>query len=97
MEGVIARPKQNYVFDRKLTDSEVRELIDNFDYDAWLEDYDEDGDPEPIWDRFGNPTRDTIAAKYESEHGIGYLMTVEEAIEEIHEACRGEQGLQERP
>ena len=89
----MTKPKQSYVFDRKLTDEEIRWLIDNFDYDAWLEDYYNDDDdaeePEPVWDKFGNPTRDTIAAKYEAEHGIGEIMTVEEAIAEIHAACSG--------
>ena len=93
MEALMTKPKQSYVFDRKLTDEEIRWLIDNFDYDAWLEDYYNDDDdaeePEPVWDKFGNPTRDTIAAKYEAEHGIGEIMTVEEAIAEIHAACSG--------
>ena len=93
MEALMTKPKQSYVFDHKLTDEEVRWLIDNFDYDAWLEDYYNDDDdaeePEPVWDKFGNPTRDTIAAKYEAEHGIGEIMTVEEAIAEIHAACSG--------
>ena len=85
MEEVLTSPKQSYVFDRKLTDEEVRELIDNFDYEAWLADYDEEGEPEPVWDRFGNPTRDTIAAKYEAEHGIGERMTLEEFFAELDE------------
>ena len=97
MEEVMTKPKQSYVFDRKLTDEEIRRLIDDFDYDAWLEDYENDDgtEPEPLWDRFGNPTRDTIAAKYEAEHDIGEIMTVEEAIAEIHAACSGKQSLQE--
>ena len=89
MEAAMTKPKQSYVFDRKLTDEEIRELIDNFDYDAWLEDYYNDDDdatePEPVWDRFGNPTRDTIAAKYEAEHGLCEAMTFEEFCEELDE------------
>lgn len=87
MEAVMTKPKQSYVFDHKLSDEEIRKLIDNFDYDAWLEDYynDEGTYPEPVWDKFGNPTRDTIAAKYESEHGIGESITFEEFCEELDE------------
>ena len=84
MEAAMTKPKQSYVFDRKLTDEEIRELIDNFDYDAWLEDYYNDDDdatePVPVWDRFGNPTRDTIAAKYESEHGLTEPTTLEDLL-----------------
>ena len=66
MEEVKARPKQKYVFDRKLTDEEIHELIENYEYDP--ENYPDDGGR--IWDEFGNPTEATICAWYESDHGI---------------------------
>ena len=63
--------EKNGCSDDEEDDEEVRELIDNFDYEAYEEEtsYD-DYVPAPVWDRFGNPTRDTIAAKYETEHDI---------------------------
>lgn len=85
MEATLTKKKQSYVFDRKLTDEEIRELIDNFDYEAYEEEtsYD-DYVPAPVWDRFGNPTRDTIAARYEVEHGlIEGPMTVDEFFAEL--------------
>ncbi len=87
MEEVIARPKQSYVFDHKLTDSEVRELIDNFDYEAYeAVASDDDYEPGPVWDQFGNPTIDTIAAKYEVEHGLlEGPMTLDEFFAELDE------------
>lgn len=79
MEAVLEKPKQSYVFDHKLSDEEIRELIDNFDYEAYeAEAFDDNYVPEPVWDRFGNPTRDTIASKYEVEHGLTEVMTLEE-------------------
>lgn len=80
------KEKQSYVFDHKLSDEEIRELIDNFDYDAWLEDFDDDAEPMPVWDSFGNPTRDTIAAKYESVHDIDEeSMTIDEFHDWLNE------------
>lgn len=73
------KEKQSYVFDRKLSDEEVRELIDNFDYEAYSAAADaEDYEPGPVWDRYGNPTVDTIAARYEVEHGLTETMTIDE-------------------
>ena len=74
MEAVLTKPKQKYHFTRKMTDEEIRELIDNYDYTE--EDEDDNG---AIWDRFGNPTESTIRAKYEVEHGLtSGPMTLEE-------------------
>ena len=73
MEAVMEKKKQNYVFDRKLTDEEIEELIENYDYNPkYLDpDYDDGGtELEPVWDRFGNPTEATIRARYEVRHGI---------------------------
>ena len=85
--------KQSYVFDHKLTDEEIHELVENYDYDPkYLDpDYDDDDydEPEPIWDKYGNPTESSIRALYEIRHGIYEEVTLEEAIEEIHAACRG--------
>ncbi|MBQ3403734.1 MAG: hypothetical protein IJG65_10260 [Synergistaceae bacterium] len=69
-----ARKKQSYVFDHKLTDAEIEELIENYDYDPkYLDpDYDDGGtELEPVWDRFGNPTEATIRALYEDRNDIG--------------------------
>ena len=86
MEATLTKKKQSYVFDRKLTDEEVRDLIDNFDYEAYEEETSSDDYlPTPaVWDRFGNPTRDTIAARYEVEHGLlEGPMTIEEFFAEL--------------
>ena len=63
-------------FDHKLTPDEINEILENYDYQP----YDEDDDSEvmPIYDKFGNPTRDTFDAMYESRHGIGEIVTIEE-------------------
>lgn len=45
----------------------------------------EDYEPGPVWDRFGNPTRDTFAARYESIHDIGDKMTLEEFFKEMRQ------------
>lgn len=90
--AVLERKKQSYKFDRKLTDEEIEQLIEDYDYDMkYLDpDYDdEDGELEPVWDKYGNPTESTIRAMYESRHGIYDEMTAEEAIAEIHAACSG--------
>ena len=94
MEAVLERPRTKWTAPtRKLTEEEIEELIENYDYDPkYLDpDYDDDDsdEVEPIWDRFGNPTESTIRAMYESRHGICEELTVEEAIAEIHAACSG--------
>ena len=57
-------------FDRKLTDEEIDELLENYGYDPDY--YAEDGSdtPREIFDRFGNPTRPTLDVMYEKKHGI---------------------------
>ena len=73
MEAVITKPKQSYVFDRKLTDEEIEELIENYDYDPkYLDpDYDDGGtELEPVYDKYGNPTEATIRAMYEDRHDL---------------------------
>ena len=64
MEAVLTKPKQSYVFDRKLTDEEIHELIENYDYTP---DYEDDG---VLWDKFGNPTESMIRWGYEKRHGL---------------------------
>ena len=80
MEAVLERPRVNYHFTRKLTDEEVRELIDNYEYTP---DYEDDGGA--IWDKFGNPTEATIRSKYEVEHGLADRMTLNEFFAELEE------------
>ncbi len=96
MENVTEKKKQSYVFDRKLTDEEIEELIENYDYDPkYLDpDYDDGGtELEPVWDKFGNPTEATIRALYEKEHDIGTgPMTMDEFDSWLDE-LRAEEGL----
>ena len=80
MEAVLTSPKEKYHFTRKMTDEEIRELIDNYDYTE--EDEDDNG---AIWDKFGNPSESTIRAKYEVEHGLTDKMTLEEFFAELDE------------
>ena len=76
------------LFDHKLTPEELEEVLANWDYDpSYYDDEDESDTPAPLWDVYGNPTRETLDAMYESRHGIGYVMTLDEAIEEVHAAC----------
>ena len=69
--------------DRKLTDEEIHELVENYDYDPrYLDpDYDDGKELEPIYDRFGNPTESTVRAMYESRHNIGETISVEELFD----------------
>ena len=63
------------MFDRKLTDEEVHELVENYEYTP---DFEDDG---VLWDKFGNPTESMIRWKYEENHGLDELsepMTLEE-------------------
>ncbi len=73
--------------DRVLTDDEIEELIQTFDYESYEKEAygNDDYEPAPIYDRFGNPTRDTIAALYESRHDIGDDMTLEEFFDEMRQ------------
>ena len=87
MEEVIARPKQSYVFDHKLTDEEIEALIENYDYDPkYLDpDYDDENDDGVLWDKFGNPTESMIRMKYEELHGLDTYsepMTLDELFAE---------------
>ena len=95
MDAVLTRPKQSYKFDRKLSEEEIEELIENYDYDPkYLDpDYDDGGtELEPVYDRFGNPTEATIRALYEDRHDIGgEPMTLDELFAEwdrIYEETR---------
>lgn len=96
METVTERKKQSYKFDRKLTDEEIAQLIENYDYDPKYADpdyFDENEPDEPIWDEFGNPTEATIRAKYEALHDIGEgSMTLDEFDSWLDE-LREEEGL----
>ena len=82
MEAVLERPKQKYKFNRKLTDDEIHELVENYDYDP--DHYPDDGGR--IWDEFGNPTEATIYAMYEDKHNISEgTMTLDEFHLWLHE------------
>lgn len=86
MEALTTKPKQSYVFDHKLTDEEIEELIENYDYDPkYLDpDYDDGGtELEPVHDRFGNPSEALIRALYEARHDIcSEPMTLDELFAE---------------
>lgn len=72
--------RQSYVFDHKLTDEEIHELVENYEY---YPDYEDDG---ILWDRFGNPTESMIRWKYELNHGLDEPlgpMTIEEFFDEV--------------
>lgn len=67
--------KRSYVFDRKLSDEEIHELVENYEYEPEFED---DG---VLWDKFGNPTESMIRWTYERDHGLDEVsepMTLEE-------------------
>ena len=82
MEATLTKPKQSYVFDHKLTDEEIHELIVNYDYDPkYLDPNYDDGDDGVLWDKFGNPTESMIRMKYEDLHGLAQYsepMTLDE-------------------
>ncbi len=70
---------------RKLTKEEIDELVRDFDYEGYLADFDEDADPEPSYDEYGNPSRDTLAFLYEREHNISYPFSWDEVDEILEE------------
>ena len=82
MDSVLDRQKTSWVKPtRKLTEAEIKELIDNYDYDPNV--YDEDDystELDPVYDAYGNPTESTIRAMYESRHGIGEETTLDELL-----------------
>lgn len=85
MGTMLEKKKQNYVFDRKLTKEEIDELVRDFDYESYLADLDEDADPEPSYDEYGNPLRDTLAWMYERDHDISYSFSWDELDEILEE------------
>ena len=64
MEAVQTKPKQSYVFDRKLTDEEIEQLIENYEYSP---DFEDDG---VLFDGYDNPTESMIRWEYEKRHGL---------------------------
>ena len=83
MEAVLTRPEQKYVFDHKLSQEEIQERVDNYDYDPKYADpdyFDENEPAQPIYDVFGNPTEATIRALYEDEHDIGETFETSEDL-----------------
>lgn len=83
MEEVLTRPKQSYVFDRKLTDKEIRELVENYDYTPYWDDdpdNDEGTELDPVYDKYGNPTESLIRAMYETENGLTTPTTLDELL-----------------
>ena len=56
-------------------------VVTGFDLTDDLQDY----QPSPIFDRYGNPTPETLEAMYETEHGLTETMTLEEFKAELDE------------
>ena len=84
MEAATTKPKQSYVFDHKLSDEEVHELVENYDYTP---DFEDDG---VLWDRFGNPTESMIRWTYERNHGLLEYegpFTMDEFSDWLEEVC----------
>ena len=81
MEAVLERPKTVWVDpDHKLTDEEIEDLIENYDYDPSVYDDDDSTELDPVYDKYGNPTESTIRALYESRHNIGSETTLDELL-----------------
>ncbi|MBQ3655053.1 MAG: hypothetical protein II954_11665 [Synergistaceae bacterium] len=81
MEAVLERPKTVWVEpDHKLTDEEIEDLIENYDYDPSVYDDDDSTELDPVYDKYGNPTESTIRALYESRHNIGSETTLDELL-----------------
>ena len=76
-----------YYADLNEIENQLGNLSSYFDYEAYEEETSSDDYlPAPaVWDRFGNPPRDTIAARYEVEHGLSKRMTIEEFFAELDE------------
>jgi len=69
--------------------NETLEKEKNFVQDYKLADDDfDDGEPEPLFDKYGNPTPETLEAIYEIENGLTEKMTLEEFLAELDEICR---------
>ena len=81
METVLERKKW-VAPTRKLTAEEIEALIENYDYDPnWddgIDDDDDDCEIEPLYDKYGNPSESMIRSFYESRHGLGEVVTLEE-------------------
>ena len=95
MGATVEKKKQSYVFDRKLTDEEIDELIENYEYDPKYLDPNYDGEDDgPLFDKFGNPTETWIRMKYEDIHNLPVYsepMTLDELFAEwaqIYEETR---------
>ena len=89
MNAVLDRPKRAWVKPtRRLTDEEIEEILANWDYDpdydGEYEEYNENGLP-LIDDEFGNPTYGTFEAMYETRHGLGEEVTLEELLAPYNE------------
>lgn len=65
-------------FTSKLTGEEIEALLQEWEYDPHRFDDDDLDTPAPIYDKYGNPTVETMDAFYESEHGLGEETTLEE-------------------
>ena len=62
----------------------ILEKGNNFAQDYELD----DGKPEPLFDKYGNPTPETLEAIYEVENGLTEEVTLEELLAEFDEICR---------
>ena len=62
-------------------------LIKNSVRDYGLDYADDDGEPDVLFDAYGNPTPALLEAFYEDEHGIFDVMTLDEFKAELNEIC----------
>ena len=93
MEAVLTKPKQSYVFDRKLTQDEIQALVDNYEYDPSIYDNEYDLGDGILFDKYGNPSEALIRSHYETEHGYTEgPFTLEEFDAEL-DKWRAEEGL----
>ncbi|MBQ9388723.1 MAG: hypothetical protein IJU07_00925 [Synergistaceae bacterium] len=86
MEALLERPTKTTKWvkpTRKLTEDEIEDLIENYDYDPSVYDDDDSTELDPIYDVYGNPTESTIRAIYEGEHGITTSTTLDELLDWI--------------
>ena len=80
MEAAMTKPKQSYVFDHKLTNEEIRALVENYDYDPYACDDEGSDELDVLFDKYGNPTEPVIRSMYETENGLTTPTTLNELL-----------------
>lgn len=57
----------------------IKNPVKNYKLDLDYNNYD-DGEPEPLFDEYGNPMPETLEAFYEIENGLTEKMTLDEFL-----------------